>query len=152
MIGERMTVPQNELDPYELQLKSDCSRQRDSAAEQLSDYLQYSDLGLQSRLAVGRWLLDALWNETDEVVIESLLNALGWINFKTACPELEWGRLAEYLPKLPPILLGEYAIATLGECADPSMIPYIEAYLNHPEPSVRQEAQQAIVLLKRSMS
>jgi len=148
-VGERMTVPQSELDPYALQLISETSRQRESAAEQLADYLQYSELAHSSRLAVGRWLLDALWLEKDEVVIESLLFALGWISFKSECPQLEWVRLALYLPKMPPILLGEYGVATLGESADPSMIPYIKPYLKHSDPYVRQEAETAIATLKQ---
>lgn len=137
-------VHQSELDPYEQQLCSSVRRERESAAEQISDYLQYAELSLESKLKIGSWLIDAIWRDNDEVVLESLLHALGWINFGQPCPGVPWKRLGEYLPKLQTPLLGEYALATLGECGDPSMVSYIEPYLRHSEESVRLVAGDAI--------
>jgi hypothetical protein len=142
-----MTISQRELDPYEAQLRSDSSRTREIAAEQLSDYLEYGGLLLESRKKIGDWLLDALCKENDELVIESLLNALGWINFNAPCPDINWRRLGEYLPRLPLALLGEYALTTLGESGDPAMIRYVQPYVDHADNDVRSYAVQATELL-----
>ncbi len=144
-----MAINQQMLVPYESQLKSPSARERDSAAGQLSDFLEYGDLTLESRLTVGNWLIDSLWNESDGGVIEAILHALGWVNWNGPCPQLPWHRLGEFLPKLQSPLLGEYGLAMLGECGDPTVIPILEPYLQHPEAIVREEASKAIGSLKK---
>lgn len=142
-----MTISQRELDPYESQLQSGSSRSRETGAEQLSDYLEYGELSLESKQKIGGWLLDALEKECDEIVVESLLNALGWVNFNSACPQVDWSRLGEYLPRLPPGLLGEYALVTLGESGDPAMIRYVQPFVDHLDSDVRTYAEQSMKML-----
>jgi len=135
-----------DLRPYEAGLRSPSARERDSAAEVLTDHLESGDISHEVRLRIGKWLMDALWKEHDPIALESILNGLG---AAAPCPQLPWHRVGEYLPKLKSPLLGEYGIGMLGECGDPAMIAFVRPYLEHPEEMVRQEAQRAMALLER---
>ena len=138
------------LGAYEADLRSPVARERELAAEYLSDCFEYADIRLETRLRIGNWLIDALWKEDDPIVLESILHALGAANLPEPCPQLPWQRVGEYLPKLTSPLLGEYGLGMLGECGDPNMIAFIEPYATHSEPIVREEARKALDLLGRA--
>lgn len=127
-------------------LTHDDSRQRDLAVEHLGDLLRGGALGAaDAELAVTQ-LVALLTAETDPTVQESALNAISEAFNHHQMSLRLFEPLRPLLASMTPALL-EHALYILAATHDPHARPTIEAFLNHPDPIVRDHATQALLEL-----
>jgi HEAT repeat protein len=121
-------------------------RHRDLAVEHLGDLLRGPGLDqADAELAVAR-LVALFTSETDPTVQESTLHAIAdaFDRHRLGLPVFQ--PLHPLLPAMPPNLL-EHALYLLAATHDPQARPMIEAFLQHPDPTVRGYAAQALTEL-----
>ena len=127
-------------------LTHDDPRHRHLAVEHLGDLLRGPSLDeADAELAVAR-LVALFTSEADPTVQESTLHAIAeaFDRHRLGLPVFE--PLHPLLPAMPPNLL-EYALYVLAATHNPQTRPMIEAFLQHPDPTVRRYAAEALTEL-----
>jgi len=138
-----------QLEDFQIRLKRPEARERMLAASEMSDWFEYGrDLPEGFHRKMAEMLIEAALVETDEDPLEAILNAVGsGTCYRNLSPEIPWRKIGDFLPQLKSPLL-EYGLGILGECRDPAMCRYIEAYTNSPTDTVREEALRALDVMR----
>jgi HEAT repeat protein len=123
------------------------TRQRDLAAETLSDLLRTGALAHSDAQAAVTALVALAGNDPDATVQESALHAITEAFDHYELPLRLFRPLQQQMPTMPPILLAEYALYILAATHDPDARPTIETFLAHPDPAVHRAAREAIAEL-----
>lgn len=128
------------------QIESTRSRGRESAADQLADWLEACQLSDSDFIRVVEALLVAADREPDDVARESIFNALSSASMSNPGAPIDWSSVASSLESLAPDCL-EHALLALGFSGNADFKSRIEQYLKHPDEVIRETASEAISTL-----
>jgi HEAT repeat protein len=118
-------------------------RRRDLAADELADLLRIGALDQADTERTVAHLVTTAVHDADPTVRESALHAIVEAFTHRALPLRLFNALRHQLTSLEPALL-DYALNILASTHDPAARPAIEAFLNHPDPDVRDYATDAL--------
>ncbi|MBB4935271.1 hypothetical protein F4561_006165 [Lipingzhangella halophila] len=119
------------------------ARERAFAADELGDLLAAPSVAQLWKERVAASLVALALRERNEEAAESALNSLarsmerGWLPYPVVQP------LTECLHRLSPDLVG-YVLLILAGTRDPAARPVIERYSDHPDPTIRADAAEAL--------
>jgi hypothetical protein len=130
-------------------LKLQNTHEKERGVEKLSDVFEYIHELSEGDVAEGvQLLLIAGLQENDQSLKESVFHAINnAVVYQHIGNQINWDVLAASLPSLGKWEL-EYALDILGISGQARYLHALEEYIHHPDPEIKEWAQEAINELK----